>query len=263
MPKTSKKNKTQKGIGKMENLKNDFDKMWEAQPIEEQTKERVKTDTPYNVPMPTAEKAMKDKDIDYRLLSAVNVKAHFTEGEAHRYIMKKELDIETIAKDLGLAKGTVQKTFKRLTRAEAKVVEAIKTEKGIAYKINYSTDNKFYITVNHNILRILANGTNDKVIKAYLVLCYWLRDKNDRQISYEWIAEKIGYSTKGNNYSKAIKDIIFVLSSLNLISAELKPYYGIDSEGNETKTEIYEFHLNSYEEFKAHYERTMNKKLEN
>lgn len=239
----------------------EFEKEWTAsKTIAVKTEEEAKKKE-YKVPMPTHPKVMNDNNVDYRMLGIVTANSKNKEGEAHNNIMKNDIDFEKIAKDFGLAVGTVRKIFNKLKKAESNVLEAVNTSEGVAYKINYQTDGKYYTTVNHNILRVLSNTTNDKVIKCYLVLCYELKN-GSKQITKQWLAEKIGYSINGNNYDKAMTDILAVLGSLKLINMTLEPHTVYNKTiGREVETHIYRFSLNSYEEFKTNYEKTTKQKL--
>lgn len=241
-------------------LKIEFDKRWTTSAANEEVAQPKENKT-YNVAMPTHNNIMKDKSVDYRLLAKISVDSKHSEGEGHNYIMKSDIDFTEIAKEFSLAKETVRKIFTKLKRADSKVVEAVNTQNGVAYKINYKTDDKFYITVNHNILRVLANATNAMTIKCYLVLCYELKNSS-KLITKQWLAEKIGYSTKGNNYHSALTDILAVLGSLKLIEMKEEPHTVYNAAiGKDVATHIYRFTLKSYDTFKANYEETTKQKL--
>ena len=179
----------------------------------------------YDVPVPTSETVLMDKRIDLRLFCALLlVSNHFSINKTkddHRYLYDNKLQevMPYIANVLGVTKKTVMTNFTKLILSETGLVKPEK--KGKQYYKLYSKDalGKNYVLINNLTLETLVKNHKSIDIKVYCVLKFLLHNDEDRNITQQWIAEKLGYSRNSRNM---IAKSLDRLQDSGLISIESK-----------------------------------------
>jgi len=245
--------------------------------VEENTpKKGVVTKKIWNLPIPSHKNIMRS-DLDYQFLGAVLLNSNFG-GKANnmsgeRFIYKNKLwalddeeNVPKIAKELKISLSTFKRRIKALLNVKLGIVEIANNEDGETfYKLKYATDNKYYITINNEMLEELVTSTNSNIIKLYSLMYYNLTEhikaedgsysgyKNIRkQMTYDYMLENIGYSTKLNR--NKVKTMLNSLRKLGFIKI-----YEIDTPirkiDKATNTEIiltvkgFEYELCTYDEW--------------
>ncbi len=220
----------------------------------------------WGVPMCTEEFIMQDKKMDYKTLALVMVNSYYkgekvceqegydySEIENHRYLYKNTIK-ENKAELEQLSKWkirTIQKNIDKLATNGNGLIEICKDKNGkIFYKIYPSivegNKNQLgkYVKIDSRILKYLINVYNGTAIKIYCTLV-WKLAEGEQQLTYEWIAEKVGLSisehSKGN--LSTIADILSNFNDCKLIKqTEFNFYKGeIYTKGYKYKLTTEEF----------------------
>ncbi|EGT2203408.1 hypothetical protein DFW37_17855 [Clostridioides difficile] len=120
----------------------------------------------FELPVPTYE---LDKKIDFSVIVALLLRSNSnTKTENNRYIDFSRIDKKAICEECNICMRTLKAKLKYLE--EKNILATKNTSRGLIYIINYSKDRKYYVTINHKILRKLLLYTNKDVIRVYIVL---------------------------------------------------------------------------------------------
>ena len=178
-------------------------------------------------PMSSSEVNMKDKKCDYKTLAIMTLYSYKNKCEDHRYVYKNHIllnkeEIESLSNN---KIDTVCKNIRKLCKLSNKLIEAKNTENGIVYQINYKDENdRKYVIIEEDILRVLLNGCSSNAIKTYILLKYRCQYIHKNEYKYletkltrADIASNIGLSPKSKSSLMIVTDIIYTLESLGLI----------------------------------------------
>lgn len=144
---------------------------------------------------------------------------------------------------------TVERYIKKLEN-QFNLVETINTPNGIAYKINFATDGKYFTTIPFVQLRELVTSTNSTMLKLYAVLSYQLSTTEFKEMDRWYLAEQIGLSPKAKNNLDDVGVMVRTLANLGFITIMVKNrlHYDETTKKNYNKT-IYKYRLNTYDEY--------------
>lgn len=206
-------------------------------------------------PMNSQKSNMKNKSCDYKTLAIMTLYSNMTpkdvlynkgEDESYRYIYKNKIikftdEIEDLS---GNKINTIIKNMRKLSQLESRLISACKNESGdIYYIINYcDLNDRKYVTIEEDMLRVLINTGNSNMIKIYILLKYLCKNK-EKKITREFIAKEIGLSVNSKNL-KVISDCTKILSASGYIGKRYDYKYG-----NDIKCDVYYF-IKSHDEWK-------------
>ncbi|MDU6996530.1 MAG: hypothetical protein E6356_16870 [Terrisporobacter othiniensis] len=217
-------------------------------------------------PISSSEANMKNKSCDYKTIAVMTLYSQPNIGEDTRYVYKNDLYLnqDEIEKMTGNKLDTVIRNVKKLVKLSGETVSAINTENnGICYLIKYSEDNKKYVCIERDILKMLTRVSNHNVIKTYIYIKYRCKvpnngkDKNiekyrKTKISNESICENIGLSKKSNCSKDAVREFTKDLISKGLIRKEKRGEVAIQSDGSEKFTYRNYYEIVNYEDWKRY-----------
>ena len=139
-----------------------------------------------------------------------------------------------------------------MAKAADSLIEKVSTDNGIAYKIRYSTDNKYYVSINSQMIKRLSTSTNDNMIRLYIIMCVQLQNGR-KQLTYEWLAEQMGLSTNGGRYRTTLATLTEDLALLGFIRKYEVSRTVLDKNTNSKYVnKTYDYELATYEEWKQH-----------
>lgn len=210
----------------------------------------------YNVPISSHKADITNKNNDYRLVGLMTIDSKFNENETDRYIYENNIDYEAIADAIKTKSANKTKAIKTkigaMAKAENSLIEKIATDNGIAYKIRYSTDNKYYVSINSQMIKRLSTSTNDNMIRLYIIMCVQLQNGR-KQLTYEWLAEQMGLSTNGGRYRTTLATLTEDLALLGFIRKYEVNRTVLDKNSNSRYVnKTYDYELATYEEWKQH-----------
>lgn len=146
----------------------------------------------FEMPVPTYE---MDKKIDFSVIIAILLRSNSnTKTDNHRYIDYSRLNKKAICEECKISLRTLERRLKYLE--EKNIITTENTKRGLVYIINYSLDGKYYVTIQHRILKNLLKYTNKDAMKVYILLkiqCDLL--KNTRPMSNAYLCSLLGYPT--------------------------------------------------------------------
>ena len=210
----------------------------------------------YNVPISSHKADITNKNNDYRLVGLMTIDSKYNENETDRYIYENNIDYEAIADAIKTKSANKTKAVKTKIGAMAKaadsLIEKVSTDNGIAYKIRYSTDNKYYVSINSQMIKRLSTSTNDNMIRLYIIMCVQLQNGR-KQLTYEWLAEQMGLSTNGGRYRTTLATLTEDLALLGFIRKYEVSRTVLDNNTNSKYVnKTYDYELATYEEWKQH-----------
>lgn len=210
----------------------------------------------YNVPISSHKADITNKNNDYRLVGLMTIDSKYNENETDRYIYENNIDYEAIADAIKTKSANKTKAVKTKIGAMAKaadsLIEKVSTDNGIAYKIRYSTDNKYYVSINSQMIKRLSTSTNDNMIRLYIIMCVQLQNGR-KQLTYEWLAEQMGLSTNGGRYRTTLATLTEDLALLGFIRKYEVSRTVLDKNTNSKYVnKTYDYELATYEEWKQH-----------
>ena len=210
----------------------------------------------YNVPISSHKADITNKNNDYRLVGLMTIDSKYNENETDRYIYENNIDYEAIADAIKTKSANKTKAVKTKIGAMAKaadsLIEKVSTDNGIAYKIRYSTDNKYYVSINSQMIKRLSTSTNDNMIRLYIIMCVQLQNGR-KQLTYEWLAEQMGLSTNGGRYRTTLATLTEDLALLGFIRKYEVNRTVLDKNSNSKYVnKTYDYELATYEEWKQH-----------
>lgn len=181
-------------------------------------------------PIASSDEYLKDKAMDYKTLSLMTLYSNLNppkldQGveEFYRYLYRNKLtENQAEIEQLSNAKiNTILKNVKKLTKLENRAVTFGNTEHGIVYYINYTNEQGVeFVTIPDDMLKFLVNTSNSNTIKTYILMKYMCRDKG-MIMTREYIAEKLGLSTKSHNTLLAISHITKSLENNHFIKKKV------------------------------------------
>ena len=184
----------------------------------------------FEVPVPTYE-MYKYRDIDFSVIVSLLLRSKINKKEDnYRYVVYSNIDKDKICKECKISRLTLQRRLKYFE--EKNILKYKNTDKGLIYIINYSLNDKYYVTVHHRILKNLLKYTNREAIKIYILLkvqCDILN--NSKSMSNSYICSLLGYSTKCHRNLHKIGSITNLLAKYGFIEKVQKRIYGTNENG--------------------------------
>lgn len=188
--------------------------------------EDIKIYGDFKLPVPTY---VLNKKIDFSVIVSLLLKSNTNLKESNTiYIDDIRLDKDAICKECNINRATLERRLKYL--CETNILEAKNTDRGLIYIINYSKDNKYYVTIEHRILKYLLEHTDKDVIKMYILLkvqCDIL--KNNKPMSNAYLCSQLGYSTTSANNLSKIGRLTNTLVEHGLIEKVQKRIYKMEN----------------------------------
>lgn len=184
--------------------------------------QKIVNDKEYKFPITSSKENLMNKKVDYKvlmlmtLLSNSQPESNFLETgseEMWRYLYRNKLtEYKELVESLSKTKlNSIYKMIKKMEKLDCKVINVRKTEtNGIVYDINYTNNNREFVTIETRIMESLIHTCNSNSIKVYVLLKYMCRDGR-KQISREWLLKQIGLSERSDNNLKVITDITDML----------------------------------------------------
>lgn len=175
-----------------------------------------------NLPIAIKKELLRDKSCDYH---ALIVASYFGENNL------KKRNITVDSKTIRNKKEDIEKTshkswsstYKSLIKMSDKhkdLIKIKKIKKENTYTISYSNkDNKGYILIDDNIIKILLGSRDSATIKTYMLLKMICKN-GSKIITRSYICDNIGLSSNSTTNLNKITKITNYLESNNLIKKE-------------------------------------------
>lgn len=146
----------------------------------------------FELPIPTYE---FDRKIDFSVIVAMLLRSNGNpKEEDYRYVDYNKLNKNAICKECKISRATLDRRLKYLE--EKNIITLEKTSKGYIYIIRYSKDGRYYVTIQHRLLKNMLKYTNKDAMKVYILLKIQIELLgNKRPMTNAFIASQLGYST--------------------------------------------------------------------
>lgn len=234
--------------------------MW----VEDNTpKKGVVTTEVWNVPIPSHNDYIKNKDVDYLIYSELSVNSKYggkaNNMETQRYIYKNALDYKEVADVCNVSESTVKRAFSRLkkVKVDGNFVTLISTENtpnGIVYKLNYGVDDKYYVTIPNNTLQYLIDTSNSNMIKLYVFFKVQLAN-GSKEMQREFIADALGFNTSNIKMLDKVSNMTKDLMAKGLLTKTERVEFFYDEKTNrEIPKTLIRYSLTTYEQWVTHME---------
>lgn len=175
-----------------------------------------------NLPIAIKKELLRDKGCDYHALITIS---YFGENN----LKKRNISINsrTIRNEKEDIEKTSHKswssTYKSLIKMSTKhkdLIKVKKIKKENTYTISYSSkNNKGYILIDDNIIKILLRSRDSATIKTYILLKMMCKD-GSKIITRDYICNNIGLSSSSTTNLNKITKITNYLEDNNLIRKE-------------------------------------------
>lgn len=235
----------------------------------------------WHVPITSHFDHLKNKDVNMCTLGGLTLISKYG-GKAHnmneRYIYKNDLDFNELAVSSNVSESTAKRHFNKLKKIAIEgnkpLISTENTSNGIVYKINYSTakldeygdpsKNRYYTTIESDLLKYLIDNTNDNVIKLYIFLKVHLIDADgnylSKEMQREYLADGIGFK-RTNRMCDVISNITTGLVAHGLLFKTEKVEFVYDDEkGKELPKKKVIYKLATYDQWLTHKESLKNRK---
>ena len=176
----------------------------------------------WEVPIPTFELIMSNKNIDLRLVAAlILISKRDCYGRCNepdeRYIYNNDLSIkrEEIKYILGFSESTYKRKFKALR--DANIIRHVFSKKDgvtdliyyLKCKLQVGEDYKFFTTIKSDLLEDILIKTDDKSFKIYCAIKYKsFASCGIVSLTYNWFANTIGFSSNSKDcIASALKNL--------------------------------------------------------
>lgn len=201
----------------------------------------------FEMPVPTYE---MDKKIDFSVIVAILLRSNSnTKTDNHRYIDYSRLNRKAICEECKISLRTLERRLEYLK--EKNIITTQNTKRGLVYIINYSLDGKYYVTIQHRILKNLLKCTNKDVLKVYILLkiqCDILG--NRKPMTNAYLCSLLGYPTNNHRNLTNMGTWTSTLANLGFIEKIQNKVCGENEEGRTVviRTDTY-YKVNSLEEW--------------
>ena len=199
----------------------------------------------FELPVPTYEINSK---VDFRIILALILRSNVnTQTDNYRYIEYSNLNKKEICKECGISRQTFDRKIEYLENIG--ILSRKQKNNGMIYIINYSKGGKYYITIQHKILKYMLDNIDDDAIKVYLILkiqCDIL--KNRRPMTNAYICSLLGKSPSSKNNLYKITKGTNILVEHGLINKVQKRIYDKNKDGKTIiiRTDTY-YTINTFE----------------
>ena len=211
--------------------------------------------------VPTDEKYMKNKQINYVPIIIPLPYSRYKKGEKHRYSYESELyknkdEIEFLS---GRKIETIIKNLRKISKMDSPLdVKEINGE--MTYILNYKNEQgRKYVLIEEQILKSLFSTSNHNKIKIYLILKYRCDASKFTRITRKSLADAIGLNANSENTLTRIGIILKSLAKEKYIEIVERYDNQIDEKGKVTYSRNKYIRLCTYEEW-LEYDRTVIKK---
>lgn len=211
--------------------------------------------------VPTDEKYMKNKQINYVPIIIPLPYSRYKKGEKHRYSYESELyknkdEIEFLS---GRKIETIIKNLRKISKMDSPLdVKEINGE--MTYILNYKNEQgRKYVLIEEQILKSLFSTSNHNKIKIYLILKYRCSTSKFTRVTRKSLAGAIGLNTNSENTLTRIGVILKSLAKEKYIEIVERYDNQIDEKGKVTYSRNKYIRLCTYEEW-LEYDRTVIKK---
>lgn len=174
------------------------------------------------IPVIIEKEFLKDKNCDYHALmvascfGANNLKKKNISIDS-RTIRNEKEDIEKISHK---SWSTTYKSLVKMSTKYKGLIKVKKVKKENTYAISYSNkDNKGYILIDDNIIKILLGSRDSATIKTYLLLKMICKN-GSKVVTRSYICDNIGLSSSSTTNLNKITKITNFLEEVNLIRKE-------------------------------------------
>ncbi|EGT4908143.1 helix-turn-helix domain-containing protein [Clostridioides difficile] len=213
----------------------------------------------YKLPMPTyclSEKNYCAKEFGALMLISKG-SMRIMHIEKNRYLYQNKFKMEELAKQIGVARTTLERNIKKLNSLDCKVLEIENSRNGIIYRLNYGTSTGYndnvhkFVTIHHDMLQELISAFNTNAIKVYCLLCYMTTENSFKCMTEKFICEKIGLCGDSENNRSKIRKIITVFEVSKYIEVKKENKFEWDEEKNKKVPRIQKlYRLCSFSEWK-------------
>lgn len=230
--------------------------------VEENTpKKGAVTKEVWNVPIPSHNDYINNKDVDYSVYSGLSLISNYggkaNNMETQRYIYKNALDFKEVADVCNVSESTVKRALNKLKKVkiDGNFVTLISTENtpnGVVYKLNYGVDDKYYVTIPNNILQYLIDTSNSNMIKLYVFFKVQLA-KGSKEMQREFIADALGFKRDSKIMLDKISNMTTDLVAKGLITKSERIEVFYDEKNNrEIPKKLIRYELTTYEQWVEH-----------
>lgn len=232
--------------------------------IEENTpKKGIVTKEVWNVPIPSHNDYLKNKDVDYSIYSGLSLISNYggkaNNMETQRYIYKNALDYKEVADVCNVSESTVKRALNKLKKVKidgnfVTLVSAENTPNGVVYKLNYGVDDKYYVTIPNNTLQYLIDTSNSNMIKLYVFFKVQLAN-GSKEMQREFIADALGFKRDSKIMLDKISNMTTDLVAKGLITkTERREVFYDEKTNREIPKTLIRYELTTYEQWVAHIE---------
>lgn len=174
------------------------------------------------IPVIIEKEFLKDKNCDYHALMVAscfgtnNLKKKNISIDS-RTIRNEKEDIERISHK---SWSTTYKSLVKMSTKHKDLIKVKKIKKENTYAISYSNkDNKGYILIDDNIIKILLGSRDSATIKTYMLLKMICKDES-KIVTRNYICDNIGLVSSSSTNLNKITKITNFLEDNNLIRKE-------------------------------------------
>lgn len=171
------------------------------------------------IPMPITSETLGNKEFDMKFWGALVVlySDHIKDGEM--IINKKDIDKKKLGYVIGKSVRSIDRKIKWLK--ENKIIEVVKDEEGVFYRIKNLNDMTKYEWIEEQRINELVHGGNKNVIKIYLLLYLKLRGGLRKAITLKEISLGTGKSCNSNENARECSKEINLLVTLGFIKRKV------------------------------------------
>lgn len=157
--------------------------------------EDIKVYGDFELPVPTYDMSKK---MDFRILISLLLRSNSNnKTDNYRYIDFSRIDKKAICEECNICMRTLKSKLKYLE--EKRILTTKNTNRGLMYKIHYSLNGKYYVTIPHKVLKKLLSQGDKNVIRVYILLkiqCDIFQ--NTRPMSNAYLCKLLNYSVDNN-----------------------------------------------------------------
>lgn len=182
----------------------------------------------FEMPIPTYE---FDRKIDFSVIVAILLCSNGNPREEDfRYINYNKLNKDAICRDCGISRKTLDRRLKYLQ--EKNIITLEHTSKGYVYIIRHSKDDRYFVRVQHRLLKNLLRYTNKDAMKVYILLKIQIELlKNKRPMTNAFIASQLGLDPRSGRVLSNIGSWTNALANNGFIEKKHHRFYGVNDQG--------------------------------
>lgn len=213
------------------------------------------------VPLPAHNRVLRDKKFKYNTFASLMACSNKNIGdvkvmEFSNYLYDNKIDeaIEFIYETTGkhISKRTFNGHVKNIIDSGYDLVGLQNTPNGLAYLLRAEYDGGYFVTIPLIQLKDLLACTNKNMLKLYVFLKDYLKDKEGfATMDRNFIAKSIGLSTNTHKGADIISTMVNGLARLGYIEIKKVNESYVDSDGNKAFRTINSYRLRSLEEWEA------------